>query len=172
MIHTKGHTHGLYPAQWAALRYLNDASPRFRTISDLARFQTIKLTAVGRTVKTLVEKGLLERHPNPRSRKADLFFLTAAGRLMLRRDPRHILAGILDELPDDAQQVVLDSLQHTLNGLITYYGGILDEEDTDSSDSSDSPDIADIAEDGEQPGGDAAVAVAAAAEPPLAEHAA
>jgi DNA-binding MarR family transcriptional regulator len=127
LIHTSGHVHGLYPAQWAALRYFSEAPPRNRTMADLARFQNIRLTPVGRTVRTLVDKGLLERRPNPRSKKADLIYLTAEGKAVLRRDPKMVLAEVLTEM-EEARRLELNAiLQHTLQGLLQRYGGVVDE---------------------------------------------
>src|SRR6478609_8979167 len=77
MIHGAGYAQGLYPAQWVALRY----------------FAEVDVPA--RTIRTLVDKGLLERRPNPRSRRADLIEVTENGRALLRNDPRMPLRSML-----------------------------------------------------------------------------
>lgn len=111
LIHGANHCQGLYPAQWVALRYYRDALPRSRTTAHLARFQGINLNVVSRTVRTLIERGLLERQPNPRSRKSDLIFLTQAGRATLKTDPQAALAGILDKLSPEDRGSLADILQ-------------------------------------------------------------
>jgi DNA-binding MarR family transcriptional regulator len=98
MIHGAGYAQGLYPAQWVALRYFAEVDVPARTASGLARFQDMSIAPVARTIRTLVEKGLLERRPNPRSRRADLIEVTESGRTLLQQDPRLPLRTLLDGL--------------------------------------------------------------------------
>jgi DNA-binding MarR family transcriptional regulator len=111
LIHGANHAQGLYPAQWVALRYFRDALPRSRTIAHLARFQGINLNVVARTVRTLVERGLLEREPNPRDKRSALVYLTPAGRTTLKQDPQAALAGVLDKLALEDRTALADILQ-------------------------------------------------------------
>ena len=123
LIHGANHCQGLYPAQWVALRYYRDALPRSRTTAHLARFQGINLNVVSRTVRTLVERGLLERHPNPRNKKSDLISLTTAGRDTLKTDPQAALAGILDKLSIEDRTSLADILQVVVQELLLVVTG-------------------------------------------------
>lgn len=56
-LHAQGHVLDLFPAQWAALRYISRMPSETRTSSDLARYQGQEHGSVARTVQTLVAKG-------------------------------------------------------------------------------------------------------------------
>jgi len=114
LIHSSGYAEGLYPAQWIALRYFSEASPAARTTAALARFQGMSLGPVARTVRTLVDKGLLGRQANPASRRADLITVTLSGQTMLRRDPRAILTQSLESMPVAQREALADGLEGLL----------------------------------------------------------
>lgn len=101
-LHSRGHAGGLFPAQWAALRYFSRAAEELRTSSDLARFQGLANGPVSRTVRTLVQKGLLEKAAlQPRGR-AERLELSAAGHALLAQDPTLELEAAIDAInPDD-----------------------------------------------------------------------
>lgn len=118
LLHASGHAEGLYPAQWVALRYFAEAPSAQRTASALARYQDMALTPVARSVATLVDKGLLERLPNPKDSRADLLQLTDAGNAMLTVDPQQNLERALSELTaeevEDYAQVATKLLMRLL----------------------------------------------------------
>lgn len=101
LLHASGHSEGLYPAQWVALRYFAEVSEAQRTASALARYQDLAIASVARTVVTLVDKGLLTKLPNPRDARADLLELTEKGCELLKRDPRLVLERALAEMPKE-----------------------------------------------------------------------
>ncbi|WP_247876421.1 MarR family winged helix-turn-helix transcriptional regulator [Azospirillum brasilense] len=101
LLHASAHSEGLYPAQWVALRYFAEASEAQCTASALARYQDLAIASVARTVVTLVDKGLLNKLPNPRDARADLLELTEKGRELLKRDPRLVLERALAEIPEE-----------------------------------------------------------------------
>ncbi len=111
MIHGSGYAQGLYPAQWVALRYFVEADGPARTATGLARFQDMSIAPVARTSRTLVEKGLLERQPNPRSRRADLVAVTEAGLTMLQHDPRQPIEALLASLPRAGRDALTEALE-------------------------------------------------------------
>lgn len=123
LIHSAGHAEGLYPAQWSALRYFAEAPAENRTTASLARFQGMNLGPVARTVRTLVEKGLLVRTGNPRSRRADLLAPSPAGRDLLARDPRQALATRIAALTETQQQVLAEALDTLLQGMFQDWKG-------------------------------------------------
>jgi DNA-binding MarR family transcriptional regulator len=123
LIHSAGHAEGLYPAQWSALRYFAEAPDENRTTASLARFQGMNLGPVARTVRTLVEKGLLVRTGNPRSRRAALLAPSPAGRDLLKRDPRQALAARIATLSTTQQQVLAEALETLLQGMFQDWKG-------------------------------------------------
>ena len=100
MLHSRGYAEDLFPAQWVALRYFAREAPPRRTASDLARFQGLANGPVSRTVRTLIQKGLLVRaNQQPRGR-AEILELTEAGHRLLASDPMRELEVTLDTQSD------------------------------------------------------------------------
>ncbi|KAA0681895.1 MarR family winged helix-turn-helix transcriptional regulator [Roseomonas genomospecies 6] len=118
LIHGAGHSHGLYPAQWTALRYFAEAMPQARTATGLMRFQNMAMSPVARTVRALVEKGLVSRQPNPRDGRSDLIELTSEGHALLRFDPRNDLESLLGQLPPDQLASLALALQTVIQGMV------------------------------------------------------
>gem|GEM_PF-846575 len=117
LIHGAGHSEGLYPAQWTALRYFAEATPQARTAAGLMRYQNMAMSPVARTVRALVEKGLVSRQPNPRDGRSDLIEVTPEGRALLRFDPRNNLEAVLGRLPSDqlaSLALALQTVIHTM----------------------------------------------------------
>jgi DNA-binding MarR family transcriptional regulator len=118
IVHGTGHAEGLYPAQWAALRYFAAADAPARTATGLSRFQGMSIGPVARTVRTLVEKGYLARRPNPRSRRADLLEVTPTGRALLERDPRQQVVIAVDALTAAEREGLAEGLEAVLRQLL------------------------------------------------------
>ena len=121
LIHSLGFAEGLYPAQWVALRYFREAPPSSRTTAALAHYQGMSLGPVARTVRTLVEKGLLARVANPASRRADLITVTATGRATLINDPRLTIAAVVKEMPLEQQVALANTLEIVIPALLGDY---------------------------------------------------
>ena len=117
LVHSIGYAEGLYPAQWAALRYVTGAPPSSRTTAGLARFQGMCLGPVARTVRNLVDKGLLARVANPASRRADLIAVTTAGQLLLKSDPRHAIVDVVATMPAEHQVALATALETLIPAL-------------------------------------------------------
>ena len=100
-LHSAGFSHGLYPAQWTALRYLSTAGPQERTAARLARFQQMAVGPVTRTVRTLIAKGLVSEGPpaggHHRSKQLNI---TPEGMRTLTEDPLLALDAELADLPE------------------------------------------------------------------------
>ena len=118
LIHSIGYAEGLYPAQWTALRFFSEAPPRTCTSASLARFQGMSLGPVARTVRTLVEKGLLARAANPASRRADLIAVTADGLTLLTRDPRAEVTASIEALSVTQREALATAMETLLHGLL------------------------------------------------------
>lgn len=101
-LHSAGHAHGLYPAQWTALRYLAIAEPNDRTSSAIARFQQIAIGPVTRTVRTLIAKGFVVKAGQANHHRSERLDVTDAGYALLAKDPLKSIDGPLETLsPQD-----------------------------------------------------------------------
>lgn len=111
MLHSRGYAADLFPAQWAALRYFSRAPVSQRTASELARFQGLANGPVSRTVRTLVQKGMLAKAAEQPKGRAELLEVTAAGRSMLEEDPTLALEAVISELGSSEQECFARSLE-------------------------------------------------------------
>ena len=105
-LHAQGYADRLFPAQWAALRYLQAADPERSTAIDLARFQGLAPGAVARTVRTLIVKGYVEKAGPVGRGRAEGLDLTAKGRALMKGDPLKVVADALEPL-EPAQRAAL-----------------------------------------------------------------
>lgn len=110
MLHSRGYAADLFPAQWAALRYFSRAPIAQRTASELARFQGLANGPVSRTVRTLVQKGLLTKAAEQPRGRAELLELTSAGRTMLEQDPTRAVEAVIGELEPAERECFARSL--------------------------------------------------------------
>ncbi|MBY0360998.1 MAG: hypothetical protein K2X45_03765 [Phreatobacter sp.] len=105
-LHSTGHSHGLFPAQWTALRYFAAADRSQCTAISLARFQGMAFGPVSRTVRTLISKGLLRKAGSAGRGRAELLELSDEGYQLLASDPIRAVVQVLEDL-DDAQRLAL-----------------------------------------------------------------
>ena len=117
MLHSRGYAADLFPAQWAALRYFSRAPVGLRTASELARFQGLANGPVSRTVRTLVQKGLLAKTAEQPKGRAELLELTDAGRAMLEQDPTQAVEAVINELGASERDCFARSLELILGRL-------------------------------------------------------
>ncbi|KQT60653.1 MULTISPECIES: MarR family winged helix-turn-helix transcriptional regulator [unclassified Aureimonas] len=110
-IHSQGYASDLFPAQWAAIRYLDAAPPQLRTAIDLARFQGLASGAVARTVRTLISKGLLVKLGTIGRGRAEQLELTDLGRRILADDPLQSIAAALEILPQKDRETLATGLE-------------------------------------------------------------
>ena len=120
MLHSRGYAQDLFPAQWVALRYFAKMAPERRTASDLARFQGLANGPVSRTVRTLIQKGLLTKAEiQPRGR-AEVLDLTEAGRKVLQSDPTLELEKAVGALTESDQEATARSLESILRRISNW----------------------------------------------------
>lgn len=117
LLHSRGYAEDMFPAQWMALRYFARARPELRTASDLARFQGLANGPVSRSVRTLVQKGLLTKAATQPKGRAELLELTPAGQSLLARDPSVALEAVLATLPAEDQEGLARALEAVLRRL-------------------------------------------------------
>lgn len=121
LAHARAHAEGLYPAQWAALRYFKTARGERRTAISLARYQGLAFGPVSRTVRTLVARGLLRKAGSAGRGRSEIVELTPEGEAQLQRDPLALLAPALLRLSPTAKEglsVALASILEALGGEI------------------------------------------------------
>ena len=110
-LHSRGHASGLFPAQWAALRYFSRAPQDLCTSSDLARFQGLANGPVSRTVRTLVLKGFLAKAAQQPKGRAERLELTETGNTLLQCDPTLELEAAIDAVAPDDRDCLARSLE-------------------------------------------------------------
>ncbi len=110
-IDHRAKSRGTTRAQWIVLFRLRDQEGLSQVdLADVLELQPISLV---RLLDRLVEHGLLERRADPRDRRANQLFLTAAGRQLVDdldslRDS--IACDVLQNVPTDAIRTSLETL--------------------------------------------------------------
>jgi DNA-binding MarR family transcriptional regulator len=102
---------GTTRAQWIVLFRLRQQEGLSQV--DLAEVLELQPISLVRLLDRLVERGLLERRPDPKDRRANRLFLTTSGRQLVDdldslRDA--IATDVLRDIPSDAIQTSLDTL--------------------------------------------------------------
>ena len=110
-IHSRGHSHGLFPAQWTALRYFAEAETALCNASALAAYQGMAFGPVSRTVRTLITKGFLRKAAKAKSGRFELVEVTPAGHALLANDPLAGVVEALDTLPLPTRQALALALE-------------------------------------------------------------
>lgn len=82
----------LYPAQWAALRYLGRANKFSRTPVALTHYLGTTRGTMSQTIIALEKKGYVTRTPSERDKRSIDINLTDKGIAKLEEDPIHHLA--------------------------------------------------------------------------------
>jgi DNA-binding MarR family transcriptional regulator len=116
-VHAQAHTLDLFPAQWAALRYMARMPADLRTSSDLARFQGQEHGSVARTVRTLIDKGYLETAGPVGRGRATALELTEDGRKLLLADPLLKVQGVFDRFDGAERETIARFLEETIRTL-------------------------------------------------------
>lgn len=109
-LHSQGYASKLFPAQWAALRYIHSAPVPLRTAIDLARFQGLASGAVARTVRTLITKGYVIKLGSVGRGRAEELGLTDRGRALLKKDPLQRICEALEPLDEDSRKCLAEGL--------------------------------------------------------------
>ena len=122
-LHSMGHDAGMFPAQWAALRYFTSADPARCTAIELARFQGLAFGPVSRTVRTLIAKGYLRKAGSAGRGRAELIELTASGRRLLARDPLESIREAIGELPEPEKEAFASALERMLRVIHARHDG-------------------------------------------------
>lgn len=114
-LHSIGYAEGLYPAQWTALRYFARMPEGARTASHLARFQGLANGPVSRTVRTLLQKGLLAKAKEQPVGRAEYLEISEAGTALLTLDPMHLIISEIEKFRPAEREVLATALQATID---------------------------------------------------------
>lgn len=123
-LHSNGYAAHLFPAQWSALRYIHHAEPNRRTAIDLARHQGLASGAVARTVRTLVEKGLVTKMGTIGRGRAERLELTEKGHQLLKLDPLRSIRKAMEELSIYERTVLAKGLETAIDATRTANGRV------------------------------------------------
>lgn len=115
---TLAFTHGLNPAQWAALRYFAHTAPETSGVMGFARHHGTTKGTASQTIAALEKKGFVARHRNQDDRRAFHLHLTAAGHNVLADDPLRELATAITALPNEQHIVMAEALERMLRLLL------------------------------------------------------
>ena len=113
-----GYTPGLNPAQWAALRYFDEATIERRTVTGFAQFQGTTKGTASQTVAALVRKGYLRRVSDKQDRRVHRLMITDEGQNLLRVDPLQDLGKALETLEQEERWALAVSMEKVLRQLI------------------------------------------------------
>lgn len=113
-----GYTPGLNPAQWAALRYFDEATIERRTVTGFAQFQGTTKGTASQTIAALVRKGYLRRIADKLDRRVHRLALTDEGLALLRADPLSELSRALETLSEPERWALAESMEKVLRQLI------------------------------------------------------
>ena len=113
-----GFTPGLNPAQWAALRYFDEATTERRTVTGFAQFQGTTKGTASQTVTALVRKGYLRRVGDKQDRRVHRLVLTDESQALLRGDPLQKLGQALESLTQEERWALAVSMEKVLRQLI------------------------------------------------------
>lgn len=116
-LHSLGYEDGLYPAQWAALRYFSSMQPEHCSAIGLARYQGLAFGPVNRTVRTLIDKGLLRKGGSLGKGRITRIELTREGLSRLKRDPLRILNSAVEKLTVEEKIAMASVLETILRAL-------------------------------------------------------
>ncbi|MBO0904627.1 MarR family winged helix-turn-helix transcriptional regulator [Jiella sonneratiae] len=121
-LHSNGYAAHLFPAQWSALRYIHHAQADRRTAIDLARYQGLASGAVARTVRTLVEKGLVTKMGTIGRGRAERLELTEKGYQLLKSDPLRSIRKAMEELSTHERSVLAKGLETAIDATRMPHG--------------------------------------------------
>lgn len=113
-----GYTPGLNPAQWAALRYFDEATVERRTVTGFAQFQGTTKGTASQTVAAMVRKGYLRRVADKQDRRVHRLVLTEEGQTLLKSDPLQELSRALEALSDDERWSLAVNMEKVLRELL------------------------------------------------------
>lgn len=123
VLQNDGHSQGLKPTQWEALRYFARANRFSRSPSALTAYLGMTKGTVSQTVSALERKGLVEKAAGDADRRQVRIEVTAKGQKLLNCDPLEALASSLSRLPASQRQELKDDLRDFLRATLRQRDG-------------------------------------------------
>lgn len=123
VLQNDGHSQGLKPTQWEALRYFARANRFSRSPSALTAYLGMTKGTVSQTVSALEKKGLVEKATGDADRRQVQIEVTAKGQKLLNRDPLEAMAFSLSRLPASQRQELKDDLSDFLRATLRQRDG-------------------------------------------------
>ena len=115
ITHSLQFAEGLNPAQWIALRYISRANRHSCTPSALADFMNCTKGTVSQTLKTLQDKGFVERRRRSGDRRGVRIVLTIQGYEVLKRDPLSTISEAVSPCTETERASFVRDLEHLLD---------------------------------------------------------
>lgn len=122
LIAGEGHSDGLKPVQWQALRYLAAANRFSRTPGGLTAWLGQTKGTVSQTIAALERKGLVTRADDAADRRLVRLALTARGRALLDAAPSGVAAAMLDGLSAQERRALEPLVRRMLTGHLARRG--------------------------------------------------
>lgn len=118
VLQNDGHSEGLKPTQWEALRYFARANRYSRSPSALTAYLGMTKGTVSQTIMALEKKGLVEKATRDADRRQVRIEVTAKGEKLLRRDPLAPLSASLSKMPASRRDALKDDLSGFLRAAL------------------------------------------------------
>lgn len=118
VLQNDGHSDGLKPTQWEALRYFARANRFSRSPSALTAYLGMTKGTVSQTIGALENKGLIEKATGDADRRQVRIEVTAKGEKLLKRDPLEVMAASLSKLPASQRQELKEDLSDFLRAAL------------------------------------------------------
>ncbi|MGN6304669.1 MAG: MarR family winged helix-turn-helix transcriptional regulator [Mesorhizobium sp.] len=123
LITNEGHSHGLKPAQWEALRYLARANRFSRTPGGLTAYLGVTKGTVSQTLMALERAGLVEKTANPGDGRSVRLDLSARGQAVLALDGMASIRQALAGLAPERQAALREGLEALMQAALAARGG-------------------------------------------------
>ena len=114
-VYLAGFSEGLKPAQWLALRYFAKVNPMASTLTDFAKQVGCTKGTASRTVNHLIDRNFLRSRKNKEDKRSNFLELSPEGRILLQKDPIHLLENDLSLLEPE----YLHTLQKILSQILS-----------------------------------------------------
>ncbi|WP_299380956.1 MarR family transcriptional regulator [uncultured Kiloniella sp.] len=114
LINHDGHAGGLKPAQWDALRYLDQANCFSRNPSALTSYLGATKGTISQTLMSLEKKGLVVKTQHPQDKRSVTLELTGKGENLVQEDALQPFQEVLTTLPVDDQNNIRNALEKLL----------------------------------------------------------
>lgn len=123
VLQNDGHSEGLKPTQWEALRYFARANRFSRSPSALTAYLGMTKGTVSQTTSALEKKGLIEKTIGDADRRQIRIEVTAKGEKLLGRDPLETMTAALSRLPASQRQELKEGLSDFLRATLRRRDG-------------------------------------------------